>query len=205
MKPRKATSAWEYRETLPDNTARLTPEERKVYYILNQSGLSNCCRCKRTASTQVSGRAKRKLQQAKEAELRARVVPTAPHMPAGPSTIAGQLTEASLPHGGKIWDETRQSHAPNVLRVRDSTTSTIRPNAPGDEVFRSLVVGTEDLLDSNRVGVKLDPQDGLQILQNFAQSMDRDFWKDVGFQTSEARFRVRAATHSFCLTLSDSV
>jgi hypothetical protein len=202
-KPRKATSAWEYVDILPDNTASLTPGERKVNYILNQSGLSNCCRCKRTASTQVSGRAKRKLQEEKQAELRARVVPTAPCMPAGPSTTAGLSTEASLHHGGKIWDETRQAHAPNILRVRDSTTSTIRQGAPGDEVFRTLVVGTEQLLDSNRMSIKLDPQDGLQHLQNFAQSMDREFWKDVGFQTSEARYRVRAAFHTSIL--SDSV
>jgi hypothetical protein len=193
-KPRKSTG--EDRETLPDNMASLTPEERKVYYILNQSRFSNCCRCKRTASTQVSGRAKRKLQDEKQAELRARVVTTAPHMTAGPSTIAGQSTEACLPQGGKLWDETRQVYAPNILRVRDSTTSTIRPAAPGDEVFRTLVVGTEQLLDSNKMLIKLDPQDGLKRLQNFAQSMDREFWKGVGIQTSEARYRVRAAIHT---------
>ena len=195
-KPRKATSTGEDRETLPGNMASLTPEERKVYYILNQSGFSNCCRCKRTTSTQVSGRAKRKLQDEKQAELRARVVTTAPHMTAGPSTIAGQSTEACLPQGGKLWDETRQVYAPNILRVRDSTTSTIRPAAPGDEVFRTLVVGTEQLLDSNKMLIKLDPQDGLKRLQNFAQSMDREFWKGVGIQTSEARYRVRAAIHT---------
>ena len=196
-KPRKSTP-------LPDLMASMTPEERKVHYVLNQSGCSNCCRCKRTASTQVSGRAKRKLQDVKEAELRARV-PAATEMPAGPSTFANQPTEASkqiLLQVGKEWDtDKRPIHAPTVLRVRDSTTSTFHLAAPGDEVFRTFVVGTEEILDFNRMSFKMDVKNGLKYLTDFAQSLDRDFWKEVGILTSEGRHRVSAD----CLTLSDSL
>ena len=203
-KPRKATPTVVDRDPQPDLMASMTPEERKVHYVLNQSGCSNCCRCKRTASTQVSGRAKKKLQDVKEAELRARV-PAATEMPAGPSTFANQPTDSSkqiLLQVGKEWDtDKRPIHAPTVLRVRDSTTSTFHLAAPGDEVFRTFVVGTEEILDFNRMSFKMDVKKGLKYLTDFAQSLDRDFWKEVGFHTSEGRLRVSVD----CLTLSDSL
>ena len=193
-KPRKAS-----RDTQPDLMASMTPDERKVFYILNQSGCSNCCRCKRTASTQVSGHAKRKRQEVKEAELRARL-PATLEMPAGPSTIiADQDTEDKGP-----------AYAPQVVRVRDSTTSTFGLAAPGDEVFRTLVVGTEDILEYNRMWFKIDVNKGLTILNDFAQSLDGDFWKEVGSKASEGRHRVRASSLilsdvvCLCLTLSDT-
>ena len=192
-KPRKAS-----RDTQPDLMASMTPDERKVFYILNQSGCSNCCRCKRTASTQVSGHAKRKRQEVKEAELRARV-PATLEMPAGLSTIADQATE-----------DKRPVFAPQVVRVRDTTTSTFGLAAPGDEVFRTLVVGTEDILEYNRMGFKINVNKGLTILNDFAQSLDGDFWKEVGSKASEGRHQVRASSlilsNFVCLhlTLSDT-
>ena len=111
-------------------------------------------------------------------------------MPAGPSTNADQATE-----------DKRPVYAPQVVRVRDSTTSTFGLAAPGDEVFRTLVVGTEDILEYNRMGFKMDVNKGLAILNDFAQSLDGDFWKEVGSKASEGRHRVRAS----CLILSDFV
>ncbi len=60
-------------------------------------------------------------------------------------------------------------------------------------MFRTMVDGTEDILEYNRMSFKMDVKKGLKYLKDFAQSLDGDFWKEVGFQTSEGMQRVRVA------------
>ena len=192
------------------NFDNFTPQEKKVFYLLNHPGCSSCCRCKRTASTQVSGRAKRKAQEMKEAEIKAQVS-AAPSMAAGPSALV-------VPQGATLPDDAQELHplvkkyaaklpmfAPIVVGLRDSTTGTVKTDAPGDEVSRALVLGSDAMVKDNRQLFDLDLRTHFKFLVEFAQGLDKDFWEEVGFKTSEHQYRVSYTFRLLHQTASDSI
>ncbi len=73
--------------------------------------------------------------------------------------------------------------APTVVGLRDSSTTTARTSAPGDEVFRAMVIGADAIVNENHLVFDMEYNAGLKYLTEFAQTLDEKFWERCGFKT----------------------
>ena len=137
----------------------------------------------------MSGRAKKK---AKEAELAA--------MKEQATSLATEAIEVQNPptlHSQAVHDVV--AYAPRVVT---SSTNTTKKDAPGDEVFRTMVVGVDGLVNNRGRGfldLKSDAegndslQGALSFLWKFSNGVDDKDWKKLGSWCSEDRYRVSTA------------
>ena len=96
-------------------------------------------------------------------------------------------------------DISAQPPFPPVTMMVNRSTNTAMGNRavcpkvrlpPGDEVFRSMVVGDEDLLKSGMSVLDLRGSKAADTLTNFAQSHADGFWTKFGRPTGRGYYEV---------------
>ena len=116
---------------------------------------SICARCKRTAGTQVSAKAKAKRQRDEE-EAVVRQVEDVRQVPQG----APEEFSMPLPPLVKAKVTTQTPVRPVVVHSNAATSTATWSSCPGDEVFRSLVVANDQLVTSGYAKINLEDYAG---------------------------------------------
>ena len=156
-------------------------------------GSSTCARCKRTGGTQLS-----KPTKAKRLHLEMlAVVEDMPEHTFDEMPLPSQVELISRPNARPRLETIQETPQRPISLYNNATTSTAKLLSPGDEVFRSLVVGNDQLrsLGYTKINVDTDPA-GLgsiyfATLREVGYNISADSENPMGLFHSRARRTVR--------------